>query len=392
MRDRMSNWNARRWPTGWAAAQPVARAAGGSAEALRDGAGKLHADDTPVPVLARATARPRPVDCGPMFAMTVRRATPQLRQCGLPTRRIAKGEHPARHLEKFRGTLQADAYAGFNQLYENGRIQKPRVGRMCGASSTICSKRTLRRWRERRWNESERCMGSKKEIRGRAAGRTPRSPPSTIQAVARLYAPVVRSDPVEAVAQVGDDGGDSLRARALGRADCAMSKMATSRSTTTPPNARCAAWRLGRKNYLFAGSDAGGERAAAIYSLIGSAKLNGLDPEAYMREVLSRIADHPINRIEELLPWNLAASVPPANATRSLKHTASRRTPHDAGPCRNIAELIADGEITVGMLHPVGCVAMATDGHNSLAMLKRRRGETLAQLLTRLDQAIDKAR
>ena len=66
---------------------------------------------------------------------------------------------------------------------------------------------------------------------------------------------------------------------------------------------------LGRKNYLFAGSDAGGERAAAIYSLIGTAKLNGLDPEAYLRNVLSRIADHPINHLEELLPWNVAASI-----------------------------------------------------------------------------------
>ncbi len=60
-----------------------------------------------------------------------------------------------------------------------------------------------------------------------------------------------------------------------------------------------------RKNYLFAGSDTGGERAAAIYSLLGSAKLNGIDPEAYLSLVLRRIADHPINRVADLLPWNL---------------------------------------------------------------------------------------
>jgi transposase len=69
---------------------------------------------------------------------------------------------------------------------------------------------------------------------------------------------------------------------------------------------------LGRKNFLFAGSDAGGERAAAVYSLLGSAKLNGLDPEAYLREVLTRIADHPVNRISELLPWHLGKSQPSA--------------------------------------------------------------------------------
>jgi hypothetical protein len=67
---------------------------------------------------------------------------------------------------------------------------------------------------------------------------------------------------------------------------------------------------LGRKNWLFAGSDDGGERAAALYTLIGTAKLNELDPEGYLRYVLERIADHPINKIDELLPWNVAARMP----------------------------------------------------------------------------------
>lgn len=62
---------------------------------------------------------------------------------------------------------------------------------------------------------------------------------------------------------------------------------------------------MGRSIYLFIGSDAGGERAAAIHSLVETAKLNGTDPEAYLREVLTRIADHPINRIDKLLPWNI---------------------------------------------------------------------------------------
>ena len=68
---------------------------------------------------------------------------------------------------------------------------------------------------------------------------------------------------------------------------------------------------LGRNNFLFMGSNAGGERAAAMYSLVETAKLNGIDPEAYLREVFTRIADHPINRIEELLPWNIGRSPEP---------------------------------------------------------------------------------
>ena len=80
-----------------------------------------------------------------------------------------------------------------------------------------------------------------------------------------------------------------------------------SRSTTTPERAiRPVA--LGRKNRLFAGSDEGGGRAAALLSLVETAKLNGLDPERYLRDVLNRIADHPINRIGDLLPWNIATT------------------------------------------------------------------------------------
>lgn len=67
---------------------------------------------------------------------------------------------------------------------------------------------------------------------------------------------------------------------------------------------------LGRKNWLFAGSDGGGERAAAIYSLLGTAQLNGLNVEAYLRHVLERLPDHPINRVDELLPWAIAADMP----------------------------------------------------------------------------------
>ena len=71
---------------------------------------------------------------------------------------------------------------------------------------------------------------------------------------------------------------------------------------------------LGRKNFLFMGADSGGDRAAAMYTLIGTAKLNGIDPQAYLRHVLTHIADHSINRIDELLPWNVAATLAPAIA------------------------------------------------------------------------------
>lgn len=71
---------------------------------------------------------------------------------------------------------------------------------------------------------------------------------------------------------------------------------------------------LGRKNWLFAGSDAGGERAAIFYTIIRTAKLNALEPEAYLRDLLTRIGEHPINRLDELLPWNIEQPVMQAAA------------------------------------------------------------------------------
>lgn len=115
---------------------------------------------------------------------------------------------------------------------------------------------------------------------------------------------MVRSLFVEAFAQVGYDRSPRY---ALTRWDALVRYCDDGRIEIDNSAAERAlrAVALGRKNYLFAGSDAGGERAAAIYSLIGTAKLNELDPEAYLREVLTRIADHPVNRIAELFPWNL---------------------------------------------------------------------------------------
>ena len=100
-----------------------------------------------------------------------------------------------------------------------------------------------------------------------------------------------------------------MRSLKLGCAH-ALSRRWSTRSRQQRRRASAAGVALGRKNWLFAGSDDGGERAAAIYTLIGTAKLNDLNPENYLRYVLERIAEHPINKLDELLPWRLAARMP----------------------------------------------------------------------------------
>ncbi len=179
---------------------------------------KLHGDDVPVPVLEPGSGKTK---TGPLWTY-VRDDGPAGSNAASavwfgysPDRR---GEHPAEHLKNYHGILQADGFAGFNRLYETGRIHYG-----------------LERW--------------------------------------------------AALMVFVDDGRVEMDNNAAERALRTVA--------------------IGRKNYLFAGSDAGGERAAAIYSLLRLAKLNGIDPEAYMTEVLRRIADHPVRRVEELLPWHL---------------------------------------------------------------------------------------
>jgi transposase len=286
-------------------------------EALRRyvlGAGKLHADDTPVPVLAPGTGKTK---TGRLWTY-VRDDRPAGDKAAAavwfaysPDR---KGEHPEKHLRDFRGTLQADAYAGFNQLYKNGHIQEAacwaHVRRkfydLEQAHASPIAKEAIERIAELYAIESE--------IRGRP----PNERQQVRQARARPLLESLHAWLETSLAKLSRKSDTTAAVKyALVLWD-ALVRYCDDGRLEIDNNAAERALRavaLGRKNYLFAGSDTGGERAAAIYSLIGSAKLNGLDPEAYLREVLTRIADHPINRITELLPWNLAAQTAGDNPT-----------------------------------------------------------------------------
>jgi transposase len=208
--------------------------------------------------------------------------------------------------EELQGALQADAYAGFHHLYSGGDIYEvacwaharrkfhdihavhaspitteaiARIGALYGIEEEVRGKPAALRYATRqtrakplldelrRWLEkSLRSLSTKSET-----------------AAAIRYA----LSHWRALTRYVDDGLLEIDNSAAERALRAVA--------------------LGRKNFLFCGSNSGGQRAAAIYSLVGTAKLNGLDPERYLRQVLNRIAEHPVNRIDELLPWKLAA-------------------------------------------------------------------------------------
>ncbi|HKV61540.1 MAG TPA: IS66 family transposase [Candidatus Acidoferrum sp.] len=267
---------------------------------------KLHVDDTPVPVLAPGNGKTK---TGRLWTY-VRDDRPAGDQTPpavwftyTPDR---KGEHPQAHLSKFKGTLQADAYAGFEQIYEGGGIQEAacwaHVRRkfydIQVAHKSLVAAEALER------------IGALYAVESDINGRSPEERREIRNARSRPLLGSLKQWLEETLGKLSKKSDTAIAVRyALGRWEALM-RYCNDGHLEIDNNAAERALRavaLGRKNYLFAGSDRGGESAAAIYSLIGTAKLNGLNPESYLHNVLSRIADQPINRIGDLLPWNLAA-------------------------------------------------------------------------------------
>jgi transposase len=268
-------------------------------------ADRVHADDTTVPVLdpGRGTTKTGRLWCyvrdDRPFAGA---APPAVLYRYSPDR---KGEHPRSHLAGFRGILQADGYAGYGGLYQRGVTE--------AACMAHC---------RRPFFKLHASDGSPLAL-------------DALQRIAALYAveDMIRGQSPELRLRVRQAQSAPLFAnlrtwleqtltRISGKTDLAgaIRYMLTRWDALTlvlrdgraciDNNAAERAMRpipLGRKNWLHAGSDAGGERAAAIFSLTETAKLNMLDPEDYLRQVLARIADHPVKRVHELLPWNLAS-------------------------------------------------------------------------------------
>ena len=283
---------------------------------------RLHGDDTTVPVLARGKT-----DIGRCWVY-VRddrpfggRAAPAAM---FHYSRDRGGAHPQAHLARYAGLFQADAYGGYGKLYDAGR--KP--GLILEAACWVHARRPFFALADLAQN-----------ARRVAAGKPPGvMSPIALEAVRRIDAlfaierdingqsaeqrRAVRqasSAPLVAELEVWmrEQRARLSRTNDLARAMDYMLKRWTAFTRFLDDGRIClsnnAAERalrgiaLGRKSWLFAGSDRGGERAAAMYSLIVTAKLNNVDPQAWLADVLGRIASHPARQIDELLPWNWQA-------------------------------------------------------------------------------------
>lgn len=277
-------------------------------EALRRhvmAAPNLHADDTPVPVLAPGQGQTK---TGRLWTY-VRDgrpagdpAPPAVYFAYSPDR---KGEHPQQHLASYKGVLQADAYAGFNEIYNKRTIR-----------SAACWAHVRRKFMDLHKahasplaREALERIGKLYAIEESIRGQSPEQRRLARQSDA---VPILESlhrwllDKQTQVSKKSEIFKAITYALKLWPALLLYTELGYVEIDNNAAERALRTVALGRKNYLFAGADCGGHRAAAIYSLIGSAKLNGIDPEAYLRHVLDIIPDYPINRIDDLLPWKLA--------------------------------------------------------------------------------------
>ncbi len=264
---------------------------------------KVHADDTPVPVLAPGNGKTK---TGRLWVY-VRDDRPAGSTAPAavwfaysPNR---KGEHPHKHLQSFKGIVQADAFAGFDTLYVQG--DKTEAG--CWAHA------------RRKFYELHQAQGSPiaaealRRIAALYAIETElRGKPPDVRLAGREQARRILAEFHPWLIQTRQRlSQKSALAQAINYALKhwqALIRYASDGHIEIDNNAAERALRtvaLGRKNYLFAGSDTGGKRAAIIYSLIGTARLNGIDPEVWLRYVIQRIANYPVSRLDELLPWNV---------------------------------------------------------------------------------------
>jgi transposase len=271
-------------------------------------ASKIHADDTPVPVLAPGNGKTK---TGRLW--TYVRDDRPAGYSSAPAVWFAysedrKGEHPRRHLKEFRGALQADAYSGFHHLYGDGAIYE-----------VACWAHTRRKFHDIHVVHASptttealarigALYGIEEEVRG-----TPADLRCTIrQARAKPLLDELRrwmEKTLGSLSAKSETAGAIRYALSHWRALTRYADDGLLEIDNSAAERALRAVAIGRKNYLFMGADSGGQRAASLYSLIGTAKLNGLDPAFYLRTVLATIAEHPINRIQELLPWNIAASL-----------------------------------------------------------------------------------
>lgn len=271
-------------------------------------ADKLHGDDTPVPVLCPGKGTTKQARLWPYVRDDRASGSDEAPAVWFAYSPDRKAKHPQAHLKDYRGILQADGYPGYDALYQTGRIEEAacwaHVRRkfydLAIATESPLAKIAIEKIGELYEIETD-INGQPPDIRKhhRHTRAGPKLDALHTWFMATAKQVPKKSDLAGAIHYALSRWKALTRYRDDGRIEID--------NNTAERALRAVA--LGRKNYLFAGSDAGGESAAAIYSFIGTTKLNGLDPEAYLRYVLTHIADHPVNRVAELLPWNVAAKL-----------------------------------------------------------------------------------